>query len=299
MFHVEQLENIQQCPICSNSDQAAFLTCKDFTVSKADFRIVECKGCGFAFTNPRPAIDQLGKYYQSEDYISHSNTKKGIVSRLYQAVRKRTLNSKLRLLNSNVSAKGSLLDIGCGTGEFLNVCQQDGWKVLGIEPSQDARHQGIENYKLEILDEANLETLPAASFDAITMWHVLEHVPNLEARVKRIFELLKPNGLFLVAVPNRNSHDAAHYGAFWAAYDVPRHLWHFRPRDMRALMANCGFGVKEIKPMKFDSYYVSMLSEKYKTGRVRFIPAIWRGWVSNRKAGQERWSSQIYLIRKS
>ncbi len=294
---MEQTHTVVKCPVCDSEKQTSLLTCKDHTVSKADFHIVVCSSCGFTFTSPRPADHELGKYYESEEYISHSNTSKGLVSRLYQMVRKHTLGKKLQLINSE-GKKGSLLDIGCGTGEFQNTVQQDGWKTIGIEPSPSARKQGIENYKLDVREEPELNNLPPKSFDVITMWHVMEHVPHLRERVNKLHELLKDDGVLFVAVPNRSSHDAAYYKENWAAYDVPRHLWHFRAQDMRALMNGSGFEVKRILPMKFDSYYVSMLSEKYKTGSSNLIAAVWRGWISNRKAGKEGSSSLIYIIRK-
>jgi 2-polyprenyl-3-methyl-5-hydroxy-6-metoxy-1,4-benzoquinol methylase len=296
MFHVEQYTKHNECPICAEKELKGFLSCKDETVSKKMFQIEFCSACGFALTNPRPANESLGAFYESDEYISHSNTKKGLVSSLYQSVRKRTLKAKLRLLSTR-SKQGLVLDIGCGTGEFLATCKESGWKTIGIEPSASARKQGQENFGLDVRDEQDLAGIENASAEAVTMWHVLEHVPDLHGRLKRIKEILKPNGVFIVAVPNRGSHDAAHYGANWAAYDVPRHLWHFRPQDITALMNRAGFEVKEILPMKFDSYYVSLLSEKYKNGRPRLLAAFWRGWISNRKAGSDKWSSQIYIIR--
>lgn len=297
----QKLTTIESCPVCGKGDFQAFLTCKDYTVSKANFSIVTCGACNFALTNPRPSDDTLGAYYESDEYISHSNTKKGLISRLYQSVRKHTLKKKLQLVNREskmtvAGKKGSLLDIGCGTGEFLNTCKQGGWNVMGIEPSPSAREMGKKNYGLDVREEDALAGLPAQSQDVITMWHVLEHVPYLNERIQKLKELLRKDGLVVIAVPNRTSHDAAHYREFWAAYDVPRHLWHFRPADMRALMQKNGLEVIDIRPMKFDSYYVSMLSEKYKNGG-GLISAVWRGWISNRKAGKEGWSSLIYIIR--
>lgn len=287
----------QKCPICDSDKNSQFLSCKDYTVSKIDFELKECGACGFVFTSPRPQNSDLGKFYESDEYISHSNTKKGIVSRLYQSVRNKTLRQKLALINSR-QAKGTLLDIGCGTGEFANVMKQDGWTVRGIEPGDKAREAARSNYGLDVQPEEAIANIPAASMDVITMWHVLEHVPDLQGRLKELKSILKTDGLLIIAVPNRNSHDAAYYGKHWAAYDVPRHLWHFRPQDIRALFGQHGFEVKEVLPMKYDSYYVSMLSEKYLTGSVNYFAAFRRGWASNSKAGVEAWSSQIYVIRK-
>lgn len=288
---------VQNCPVCNSDQKKHFLDCVDYTVSKKTFELQECSKCGFVFTSPRPQNEDLGAYYESEEYISHSNTKKGLISRLYQSVRNRTLAQKLDIINSR-QTKGALLDIGCGTGEFLNVVQQNGWKVRGIEPGDKARQSAINNYKLDVHPEEALKEVAPASMDVITMWHVLEHVPDLNGRLMELASILKKDGLLIIAVPNRNSHDAGFYGKHWAAYDVPRHLWHFRPQDIRALFAPHGFEVKEVLPMKFDSYYVSMLSEKYLTGSIKYFAAFRRGWSSNAKAGQEAWSSQIYILRK-
>lgn len=296
MKQVAILENVEKCPICLENNKKLLFLCKDYTVSKEDFEIVVCSKCGFAYTSPRPRKEDLGRYYESEKYISHSNTSKGIISRLYQLVRKHTLQKKLQLINRE-GKRGALLDIGCGTGEFLKTMKTNGWKTIGIEPSPTARKQCLDNYQLDVRDEKELTNLAAKSFDVITMWHVMEHVPNINERVQKLKELLKPDGVLIIAVPNRNSDDAKYYGALWAAYDVPRHLWHFRTQDMRALMGGFGFEVKQILPMKFDSYYVSLLSEKNKTGSNNLLSAFWRGWISNRKAGPEGSSSLIYIIR--
>lgn len=287
----------QFCPVCNSEQKKPFLTCIDNTVSKKPFELQECAACGFVFTSPRPQNVDLGAFYESDEYISHSNTKKGLISRLYQSVRNRTLAQKLELINSR-QAKGALLDIGCGTGEFLNVVKGDGWNVRGIEPGDKARQSAIDNYGLDVRPEEALKEMGSETMDVITMWHVLEHVPDLKGRLEELKNILKRDGLLIVAVPNRNSHDAAYYGKDWAAYDVPRHLWHFRPQDIRALFAPHGFEVKEVLPMKFDSYYVSMLSEKYVTGSINYFAAFRRGWASNSKAGQEAWSSHIYILRK-
>ena len=293
------MKQIDTCPVCNKSEFLPFLNCIDYTVSRETFSIVYCKNCGFKFTNPRPADADLGKYYKSENYISHSNTKKGIVNYLYQTVRKYTLGKKLDLINS-LNQKGKLLDIGCGTGEFLNACKMDGWETTGVEPDQDARALGIKNYGINVLQEEALKTLPEAGFDIISMWHVLEHVPNLNERVGELKKLLKPSGSIIIAVPNCSSKDALDYKEFWGAYDVPRHLWHFTPKDIKALFSSQGMKVEQILPMKFDSFYVSLLSEKYKTGSANLLRGFLSGLSSNMAASKtgNTWSSQIYIIKK-
>jgi len=293
------METLSACPICNSSQAKLFLACKDNTVSRETFKIVECIGCGFRYTNPRPEEDKLGAYYQSEDYVSHSNTNKGLINSAYQMVRKYTLLKKLQLV-SKFYKTGKMLDIGCGTGEFLNTFKDAKWETLGVEPNADVRKMAKEKYGLDVREESELKNLPGAGFDVITMWHVLEHVPRLNDRIEDLKRLIKPNGLIVIAVPNCTSLDAKIYKENWAAYDVPRHLYHFSPKDIETVFKNHDLKVFNVLPMIFDSFYVSMLSEKYRTGKSNTIRAVWNGFRSNFSALKtgKTYSSQIYLIRK-
>lgn len=293
------MESLVNCPICNATSFTTYLTCTDHTVSRETFTIVMCESCGFKFTNPRPEEKDLGKYYKSEDYVSHSNTKKGFINSTYQSVRKYTLLKKLQLI-SRYFKTGSILDIGCGTGEFLNTCKLAKWETIGIEPDEDARKMAVNNYSLDVRSESELQNIPDSSFEIITMWHVLEHVPKLNERVKELKRLIKPNGIIIIAVPNSDSLDAKIYKEKWAAYDVPRHLYHFNPKDIDTLFKNHGMKMFKILPMVFDSFYVSLLSEKIKSGNTNLLRAMWNGFRSNTSAlkSGKTYSSQIYLIRK-
>jgi 2-polyprenyl-3-methyl-5-hydroxy-6-metoxy-1,4-benzoquinol methylase len=293
------MEHLESCPICNSKKLEPFMEASDYTVSRETFKIVRCQQCGFRFTNPRPELNHLGDYYKSEDYISHSNTAKGFINSTYQTVRKYTLLKKLQLI-SKYYKTGKLLDIGSGTGDFLKVMRDAKWDVMGIEPSDDARDFSTKSSMLDVRSESEIDLLPDASFDVVTMWHVLEHVPKLNERVKDLKRLIKPDGLIIIAVPNCESLDAKIYGDKWAAYDVPRHLYHFAPQDITSLFANHSMKVIRILPMIFDSFYVSMLSEKYRSGKVNYLRAVWNGLRSNLAAlrSGKTYSSQIYLIKK-
>jgi 2-polyprenyl-3-methyl-5-hydroxy-6-metoxy-1,4-benzoquinol methylase len=291
------MTEITHCPICSSIDFTPHLSAIDYTVSKESFAIKHCKGCGFLITSPRPDLSVLGSYYHSEDYISHSDTSKGLISKLYKVARGFTLDRKYRLV-SKYCKGNKLLDVGCGTGAFLNHAKYKGLDVLGVEPDKGARAFAIEKYGLSVCDETMLSELEASSFGAITLWHVLEHVPNLDERLVQLKRLLHPQGRIFIAVPNPNSFDAKHYKAHWAAYDVPRHLWHFTPITMRKLLEKNGLHLHDVLPMKLDAFYISLLSERYKHGRERYFSAFWNGVKSNLKAGKHAWSSQIYVIGK-
>lgn len=326
-----------------------YLKTKDFSVSNEKFELLLDDRIDLLITNPRPKKEELAKYYESENYVSHTDRKKTITEIVYNSVKKYTLNKKLELLNSfNVEQK-SVLDIGCGTGDFLNTCQEAGWKVTGIEPNKKARDKALEKLKAKTYiysnihaffdddfaaEEKNLdykesykhtklyhhsehetknvekevlnfeeenkilkETNPY-QFDVITMWHALEHVHDLDMYIYRLKQLLKPDGVLVIAVPNYKSYDAALYKEFWAAYDVPRHLWHFSQTSIHRLFSTELMKVVKTIPMKFDAFYVSLLSEQYKTGKKNFIKAIINGIKSNRAAKRTgEYSSLIYVLK--
>ena len=283
------------CPVCGFNEQEHFLTAKDHSVSGETFSIVRCKSCGFHFTNPVPAADKIGNYYKSDDYVSHSASAKGLINKIYLLVRKYTLRQKVKLVK-RVSKGADLLDIGAGTGHFLAAARDGGLRAQGLEPDEDARQFAKQNLSLHLMDSADLHNLPDNSYDVVTMWHVLEHVYNLRDDVAKILDVLRENGVLIVAVPNKNSCDARYYKEFWAAYDLPIHLYHFTPADIRKLFDQFGWEVQEILPMKFDSFYVSMLSEKYKDGNI--LRAFLTGLKSNWLARNEKYSSQIYILKR-
>ena len=291
------MEVLKNCPVCGATELELFLAGKDYFLTTESFEIVKCSNCGFRFTNPRPGAGELGKYYESTDYISHSDIRKGLFASVYQQVRKYTLGRK-RAMISKFQPGGELLDIGCATGQFLNYMSEYGWNVTGIEPDEKTRTRAISEYGLKVLPEEGLNTIRNGTFDLITMWHVLEHVSDLNGRMEQLRNLLKPQGTLIIAVPNCDAYDAGKYGAFWAGYDLPRHLYHFTKSDMKLLAEKHGFTIVTILPMKFDAYYVSLLSEKYKSGRMRWLPALWNGFCSNVHSGQNKGhSSLIYVIK--
>jgi 2-polyprenyl-3-methyl-5-hydroxy-6-metoxy-1,4-benzoquinol methylase len=289
------MTEIKNCPICNSLTFNDLIKCKDHTVSSEIFKIVQCKDCSFAFTNPIPDEKEIINYYKSENYISHSDTKKGLMNMAYHQVRKITLKEKLHLING-LSKKGRLLDIGCGTGYFLNSCKEDGWIVEGTEPDTDARKIAVTQTKSEIA-ESIFSNSNYESYDIITMWHVLEHVHRLNENMERVSRLLKKNGRLIIAVPNCKSYDAQIYKEYWAAYDVPRHLYHFTAESMDKLLQKHNFRMFKKEPMKFDAFYVSMMSEKYKNGST--LKGIMNGLISNMKSGKEKnYSSVIYVAEK-
>lgn len=290
-----------QCPVCGFATIDVVLSVKDFTVSNELFPIAECKNCTLRFTQDVPTAQSIIPYYKSENYISHTDTAKGIVNRLYHMVRRRTLRKKRILVEQKTNIKaGTIADIGAGTGSFINEMKAHAWTVTGLEPDSDARTKAKELYNIELRNIDEFYQLAPDSFDAITLWHVLEHVHDLHTYVKHLSVLLKKNGKLFIAVPNYTSKDQAIYKETWAAYDVPRHLYHFSPESMEVLLNTAGLIITEYKPMWYDSFYISLLSSKYKTGRSNLVSSFWNGLRSNFTAMQDnkRCSSVIYIIEK-
>jgi SAM-dependent methyltransferase len=276
------------------------LSAKDHTVSHESFAIWQCRQCTLRFTQDVPDAASIGAYYRSEDYISHSNTNKGIVNQLYHLVRKKTLSDKYRLLVSTVRKKqGKMLDIGAGTGAFVGYMQQKGWEVMGLEPDETARQHAWTDHRVQLVDTDQLFSLPPDSFDAITLWHVMEHVHDLHPYVEQLKTLVRRTGRIFIAVPNYTSYDARFYREAWAAYDVPRHLYHFSPEAMETLLDRHGLQLQYSQPMWYDAVYISMLSEKYR-GKGSVVRGVFNGFSSNMRAFVDKstCSSLIYVVAK-
>lgn len=273
----------------------SYLKTKDFSVSQEEFELFHEADLDMLVTKPTP--NDLDKYYESQAYISHTDSKKSLVDKIYQLVKGYSLKRKVSLLNSFETSKKTVLDIGAGTGDFLLTAKKKNWIVEGIEPNTSARNRASEK---GVVLNSNLEEASGRKFQVITLWHVLEHLPDLEQQIASIVSLLEENGTLVIAVPNFKSYDANHYGKFWAAFDVPRHLWHFSKKSIVKLFAKHKMELVKIKPMVFDSFYVSLLSEKYKSGKQNFFRAFINGLKSNLKANSTKeYSSHIYILRKS
>lgn len=291
-----------ECPVCKSSKIQPLLTVIDQTVSGETFEVWMCQACTLRFTQGAPDESSIAPYYKSEAYISHTDSNKGVINQLYKWVRRYTLGLKAKLLVTHTGKpKGTLLDIGCGTGAFLNRMQQNGWVARGLEPNSEARDLASKLYGIEAGDITELFNLQPASFDAVTMWHVLEHVHQVHDYVEQISKLLKAGGRLFIAVPNYESLDADIYGSYWAAYDVPRHLYHFTPKAISALVSQHGMSVTAQEPMWFDAFYISMLSSKYQTGSIAYAGSLLNGLRSNLLTLREpsRCSSLIYVVSKS
>ena len=285
------------------SKKRKYITCTDHTVSNEKFDLLIDKEIDMLVTFPQPKEEELGGYYESEDYISHTDSNKSVFDKVYQIVKNYTIKRKLQLINSFKTEQKTILDIGCGTGDFLNICKLNGWETTGVEPNIHAHKLASKKLNIDPDDNSLFESVESllnhsnSKFDVITMWHVLEHVPNLKEYISFLKKLLKPNGKILIAVPNYKSYDAAYYGKFWAAFDVPRHLWHFSQRSIQQLFLEFDMEVVKTLPMKFDSYYVSLLSEKYKSGSSNPLKAFYIGTISNFKAATTKeYSSLIYIL---
>ncbi len=272
----------------------SYLKTKDYTVSNEEFELLLKEDLDMLVTQPLP--ENLNVYYQSESYISHTDANKSLVDKMYQTVKKVSLARKVKLMNAYADDKKTVMDFGAGTGDFLQAAAARGWQVHGVEPNWGARRKASEK-GVNLVPE--ITELQKKKYQIITLWHVLEHLPDLENQIEALTAHLEENGTMFIAVPNFRSFDAQHYGTFWAAYDVPRHLWHFSRTSIQKLFARVGMEVVKIHPMYFDSFYVSLLSEKYKTGKQRYLSAFFNGLLSNVKAwSSNEYSSLMYVLQR-
>ena len=292
--------SLSTCPVCSGQSFKDYLVCKDYTTSGEQFQLKQCNFCDFVLTDPKPDELSIEKYYQSDNYISHTGGKKNLFDSVYLIARKIALGNKRRAIEKHSSGK-TILDFGCGTGEFLREMKNHYWQVAGVEPSQLAN--GKASIATDTKIHRSISEIDETGIDVITLWHVLEHLHDLNGSLKKFHSLLSESGTIFVAVPNFESYDANHYKTFWAAYDVPRHLWHFSKENMKRVLANNGFKIVDVLPMKMDAFYVSILSEGYQNPTqakiLGLFKATLRGMLSNMKAKKKmNYSSLIYIAQK-
>lgn len=303
MVDYTEVNNTCECPLCSSPDTEEEMLCEDYTVSGESFPICRCKSCGFRFTGDLPQENDMGRYYDAPEYISHSNTRRGIVNKLYHRIRKYMLAQKYRLVCRETGRKSNadILDVGTGTGYFPATMKAAGWNVEAVEINEKARRFVLDTFGISVEESLYSERFGKARFDCITLWHVLEHLSEPGKVFERLGYLLKDDGKLIIAVPNRESADASHYGNAWAAYDVPRHLWHFAPDTLKRMAGMHGFRVRSIKPMPFDGFYVSMLSEEYKGSRFYFMKGLLVGlsaWFKS-LSDKKKSSSLIFILEKN
>lgn len=295
---------LTRCPVCGSNNITKSLDAVDHFSSRETFPLFDCHHCGFRFTNSFPREDAIGKYYDSPDYISHSNTSEGLVNKLYHHARQFMLKQKVRLVSHHIPKQPArLLDMGCGTGYFLNAAKNKGFLVTGIEKDKKAREHARNQFGLNVKDEESFWDLKPESFEAVTLWHVLEHLEKLNESIDKIKEILTDDGATVIAIPNHHSLDASYYKGYWAAYDVPRHLWHFSPDTIERLLARHGMTIVKRHSMSLDAFYISLLSERYKGSNllIQYSRAIMIGSAGFIRSlfRLESASSIVYIARKN
>ena len=290
--------NNTTCPNCGSDNTKLYVSTKDYFLSGDKFDIYECSNCQVLFTHPIPDLEILySKYYKSDNYLSHNKKTSDLFSKLYRAVQKINIAEKANLIERiNGQGKKKILEVGAGTGDFLSAMKKGGWESFGIEPSEQARQVARQHNNLELYP--SLDRIKESNFSIITLWHVLEHIPDLRDTINKLRGQLSDNGYLIIAVPNYKSFDARHYKQYWAGYDVPRHLYHFNKRSLKSIMEPNGFELIKTKPMVFDSFYVSLLSEKYKRNNliINYLFGFVIGLFSNISSILTRESSSIIFI---
>ncbi len=289
-----------KCPVCGSNDIALYTDCKDFQVSGEVFSIFRCSVCLTEFTQDAPDENEVAKYYVSETYLPHSDKAKNFIARVYYAVRQLMLRRKHRLVKRITGKRrGRILDYGCGMGHFASVMKKKGWEIAGIEINEEARNYAAKYSGIEVFTPESAGLFTKGSFDCITFWHVLEHIYRLRETLVKIKKLLSPDGIAIIALPNNMSFDSLNYRNYWAAYDVPRHLWHFNPVSFSYIAALTGFEIKGIKRLPFDVFYISVLSEKNKGSVLGFLRGMFKGTIFYLLSlfDLTRSSSLIYILK--
>lgn len=270
----------KECPLCKSKAIAKRFSCKDHFATGEMFDIFQCNECEFVFTQNIPDEKEIAPYYSSPAYISHSNTKKGVVNKLYHIVRSIMLRRKVSLVKKlTFLQNGRIVDYGAGTGYFARAMQKKGWNVTAIEKSKQAREFSKEQFGFELLPEEALKDIESNTVDVVTLWHVMEHIQQIDDFWEELNRILEDTGIAIIAVPNCTSYDAENYGEHWAAYDVPRHLWHFSPSTIMRLGEKHGFILERQYPMLFDGFYISLLSEGYKGRCLKTLRGFWNGFL--------------------
>jgi 2-polyprenyl-3-methyl-5-hydroxy-6-metoxy-1,4-benzoquinol methylase len=292
-------ERLTNCPLCKSGLFLNHAEITDYSISGEKFLLCKCSDCKLIFTNPRPDQENIAPYYQSDNYISHQDKTNNFVNKIYKAVRFFTIRKKVSWINKYSESTGKILDVGCGTGYFLAEAKKAGWITTGIEPNETARCNAEQK---NLIVYSNLEQISLEEkFNIITLFHVLEHIHDLRKTTKKLIKLLDKEGLLFIAVPNYHSYDSTHYGEHWASLDVPRHLYHFTPESIQKLAKIFDLEIVKQEPMVFDSYYVSMLSEQYRsaTGLKAYLSALKIGFRSNWKArSNKNYSSILFILKK-
>lgn len=255
------MPDMSVCPACQATTATDLFQARDHLVSGREFLIRRCTNCGMGWTVDPPAEEDAGKYYVSDEYISHTDSKQSLADRLYHLARGFMLKRKGKLVDSAVGkSAGIMMDFGSGTGYFAAFMQQRGWQVTGIELSEMARNYSVERFGIRAIGPQQVRDLPSASADCVTFWHVLEHLYDPAGWMDEVKRILKDDGRCIIALPNFASADAEWFGKRWAALDVPRHLWHFSPQAFREFAEKQGFVCESTSALPLDLFYISLLS---------------------------------------
>ena len=247
---------------------------KDYLVTHESF-FVEEKEKGISFTHPVIADEEIDKYYNTTAYLSHSSNKT-LISFFFDLFSNIMVKKKTSFM-LGLGGVSAYLDYGCGIGKLISSMNKKGVASYGYDTSSLAI--SVCNNK-SLNASSNLDDLPN-KYDLISFWHSLEHVSDYTKVLKKTKKMLSKNGTMVVALPNYDSFDAKFYSKFWAAYDTPRHRVHFTKKGFIKAASQLGFEVVKTKPLFLDSFYISMMSEKYKQSLFYFLKGLFIGALSN------------------
>lgn len=294
-------KDLKLCPLCGASGQIPYAQCKDFTISNESFYLLKCPSCNIVYTLDPPSESDTKRYDKLDLKLRLGDSPRGLTGRLYYHIRNLMLIRKAHIVEKQAyRTSGSLLNYGAKTGYFSSRMERRGWEVTSVEKYLEERLFSLEMFHHRMIDLSEMESLHSETFDVITLWHVFEHSYHPGELLDRFHELLRPGGILIMSCPNINSIDAKYYGPYWAAYDVPRHLWHFEPGSICNLALKHGFTLMHRERLPFDSFYISILSEQHLGHKQAFIRGMMKGFHSWLLSSSRRdlSSSLVYVFRK-
>ncbi len=261
MFHVEQNNKHLHCDS------------KDYLVTGESFKVYLDENKIIGKTFPAPKKSEMFKYYDSNQYLPHSYNNKNLITILYSVVKRQMHRKKLEWMSRQLNHNSSVLDYGCGTGDFVNYLRSKSVMAYGYDPNI--------KFNLDSPDYlTNNFDWGVNKYDIIFLWHVLEHTHDPFVLLQSLKKLLKKNGKIFIAIPNFKSFDSTYYRKYWAGYDLPRHLWHFSRKSIYQIAEQNNFKIHTEKRLYLDAIYVSFLSEKYKSSRFPYLQGLIIGFIS-------------------
>lgn len=259
------------CNLCSSDSFTTLFTLRDtLSLTNEIFRLVTCNQCGLVYLNPRPSAEQLDTFYPEEYWWRRGKKTNNVLSKLARNFeewyRTYLLNTEVRLLKKMLNKGSKILDVGCGRGDILYLCKRSGFETYGIELSEKAARNARIEYGLDVYQGSLFEIdFGPNYFDAITFYHVFEHLPDSLRVLKKANRMLKDEGILVIQIPNIDSLQFKLFSKRWFGLSIPQHFYHFSSRTIEEMLKKANFEIVNIRHISNrcnPSVFVSSLIPK-------------------------------------